>query len=55
MITVQNNFHGAFRSIFEESKKNDLHCIFKSCKEGFGVFFQARKQKNLPNGLYLPP
>ena len=37
MITILKHF-GAFQPIFNKVKKWILHCIFKSCAEGFGFF-----------------
>ena len=42
-------------SFFNKVKQWISHCIFKSCVEGFRVFFfNLRSNFFLPNGLYLP-
>ena len=42
IITILKKI-GAFRPIFNKVNKWISHCIFKSCLEGFGFSFQARK------------
>ena len=40
-IITSLNFFGEFQSIFKSVKQFISHCIFKSCAEGFGVYFYA--------------
>ena len=54
IISILNFFWGPFGPLFTKEKKLIFHCVFKSCAEGFRVFFQARKLIFWPNGFYFP-
>ena len=46
-----------FLSVLINNKKVEnwiSHCVFKSCAEGFRVFFHAKTLIFAPNALYLP-